>query len=476
MSTDRFGEGFASWRMILASLPADDFDGLAKVFDNAVKDVAGYVLKGLDRAHAVDELHAIALAHGLIGHFGEDAMQARIAEKFQEIEHRHEQETGRPNGKSQAKPVPLLTPIDLKPWDGAEIPQRRWIVPERIPARNVTLFSGEGGVGKTLLMMQLAVATVLGQYWLGQMPEQGPVLFITAEDDEDEIHTRMARIVDHYHSNFRDLGDLHLLSLAGKDAVMAATDGKGIVRPTPLFAQLCATARAIRPRWIGLDTVADVFVCDERNRVEARQCVSLLRGLCLEIDTAIVLLSHPSLSGIASGSGMSGSTAWNNSVRARLYLKTPPKREQEKGDDDDDEPQSQIRILETMKSNYGAKGEPIRLSWREGLLLQEEAPTPMQKVAQEADALAVFLAILQRFNKQDLTASASQTARNFAPRIFAEAAEAKALSPRLSTRKKILRVAMETLLHKERIYQGTGPQSVPPSKRNPCLYAGGTLL
>jgi hypothetical protein len=45
-----------------------------------------------------------------------------------------------------------------------------------------------------------------------------------------------------------------------------------------------------------------------------------LRGLALETSSTALLLAHPSLSGMASGSGTSGSTAWSNSVRSRLYL------------------------------------------------------------------------------------------------------------------------------------------------------------
>jgi RecA-family ATPase len=376
-----------------------------------------------------------------------------------------------PDAPTEA-PVPtLLVMIDITLWEGVEPPERRWIVRNRIPAKNVTLFSGEGGVGKTLLTMQLAVATVLGRDWIGEMPEPGPVMFITAEDDEDEMHFRMSKIVQHYGTSFRALSDLHLMSLAGKDAVMAAVDNKGIVRPTTLWQQLAATAREIRPRWIGLDTAADIFVVDERNRTEARMCISMLRGLCLEIDTAVVLLSHPSLSGIASGSGMSGSTGWNNSVRSRLYLKTPKKQ-----DSDEDDEGSLVRVLETMKSNYAALGEPIRLSWKDGLLLNEPGPTSLEKISQDASAQAAFLAILERFNRQDMTASATPTARNFAPRVFAELPEAKALHASEATRKKMLREAMLYLLSKERIFQGTGPKSVSKSKQTPCLYAGGTLL
>jgi RecA-family ATPase len=377
-----------------------------------------------------------------------------------------------PDTPVEAPPATLLVMIDITRWDGVAPPERKWVVQNRIPARNVTLFSGEGGVGKTLLMLQLGVATVLGSDWIGQMPEPGPVMFISAEDDEDEMHYRLVKIVERYGTSFRQLRDFHLMSLAGKDAVMAAVDNKGIVRPTPLFTQLCATAREIRPRWIGLDTAADIFVVDERNRTEARQCISLLRGLCLEIDTAVILLSHPSLSGIASGSGMSGSTGWNNSVRSRLYLKTPKKPE---GDDDDDDA-SPLRVLETMKSNYAALSDPIRLSWQDGLLLNEAVPTALQKISLEANAQAIFLTLLQRFNKQDMAASATPNARNFAPKIFAEMPEAKVLHQRGSTRKKLLREAMDYLLSKERIYPGTGPKAVVKSRQSPCLYAGGTLL
>jgi RecA-family ATPase len=438
------------------------------IFESMALEVAGYVAKGLNKGTAIDELYSTAQANGLVGHFGEDGVQARIAHGFEKGE--HIEEPGKANGVRPPKPLKPLPMINVTLWEGVSPPERRWIVRNRIPARNVTLFSGEGGVGKTLLTMQLAVATVLGRDWIGELPEPGPVMFITAEDDEDEIHFRMTKIVQHYGTSFRALGDLHFLSLAGKDAVMAVVDGKGIVRPTPLFAQLQATARVIRPRWIGLDTAADIFICDERNRTEARQCIGLLRGLCLEIDTAILLLSHPSLSGIASGSGMSGSTAWNNSVRSRLYLKAPNKQ----GDEDDDE--SDVRVLETMKANYGPKGEPIRLVWKDGLLLTEPGSTSLEKLSHEEDAKAIFLAILERYNKQDLTASATPTARNFAPTIFADQPEAKALHAKKATRKHLLRAAMDYLMFQDKIYQANGPQSKPKSLRSPCLYKAGQML
>jgi hypothetical protein len=80
---------------------------------------------------------------------------------------------------------------------------------------------------------------------------------------------------------------------------------------------------------------------------------------------------------MASGSGTSGSTAWNNSVRSRLYLTQ-----------DDANPDA--RILKFMKSNYGPKGEPMKLIWRNGLFV----PESVAEVVATASKAVVFLELL----------------------------------------------------------------------------------
>ena len=78
-----------------------------------------------------------------------------------------------------------------------------------------------------------------------------------------------------------------------------------------------------------IDTVSDVFLGDEIKREQVRQFGSLMRKLAIDADTAAILSSHPSLSGMKSGSGLSGSTQWHNTVRARIYFRKP-------GNEDDD--------------------------------------------------------------------------------------------------------------------------------------------
>src|SRR4029079_1534383 len=101
-----------------------------------------------------------------------------------------------------------------------------------------------------------------------------------------------------------------------------------------------------------LDTLADFFAGDEISRTHARQFIGMLRGLAIEFERCILLLAHPQLSGMSSGSGTSGSTAWSNSVRSRLYLERVK-------DDRGVEQDTDARVLKTMKANYSAVGTEI---------------------------------------------------------------------------------------------------------------------
>jgi RecA-family ATPase len=69
---------------------------------------------------------------------------------------------------------------------------REWLVPEVIPANQVTILSGNGGDGKSLLALQLGVATVTATGWINWLPEPGGVLYAS---EPDEVHRRIADII-----------------------------------------------------------------------------------------------------------------------------------------------------------------------------------------------------------------------------------------------------------------------------------------
>ena len=208
--------------------------------------------------------------------------------------------------------LPVFTAASLA---GRPVPPREWAVPSLIPFDTVTMLSGDGGVGKSLLAAQLAVAFASGSEWVGLQPERGPVVFVSAEDDRDELHRRVATIAESEGVDLADLYDLHIVPLAGLNAVMGATEGRsGVVKETAVWRGLVRLVERVKPHLVILDTLADAFAGNELARTEARQFIGQLRGLAIEHKLAVLLLSHPSLSGLNSGTGTSGSTAWSNSA------------------------------------------------------------------------------------------------------------------------------------------------------------------
>lgn len=160
---------------------------------------------------------------------------------------------------------------------------------------------------------------------------------------------------------------MHLISLAGQDALLATPNRLGLIKPTNLFARLRGAACDIHPKLIVLDNSADVFGGSENDRTQVRQFIGILRSLAIAANAGVLLTSHPSLTGINSGSGISGSTAWHASVRSRLYMKRAVT-------DKDEEPDPNLRVIEVMKANYGPVGETITVRWQDGLFLPETEP------------------------------------------------------------------------------------------------------
>jgi RecA-family ATPase len=353
---------------------------------------------------------------------------------------------------------PLKT-LDIALWDNADVPARDWAVKDRIVRRAVTLLSGEGSVGKSILSLQLACAHVLARDWFGSLPEPGPALYLNAEDDERELHYRLNDIRAHLGVTFTELkdGGLHLVPLAGEDALLGVPDRAGIVQPSPLFERLLLAATNIKPVLIVLDTAADMFGGNENDRSEVRQFVGLLRRLAIVSNAAVLLASHPSLTGIATDSGLSGSTAWNNSVRSRLFFKAA---------DSDDDARSDQRELIVRKNNYGPTGETIRMVWRNGVFVPVATPSSIERAVAEQKIEDLFMGLLARFSHEGRKVS-DKTGTNYAPAKFAAEPEAKAVK----CSKQALADAMRRLFTADKIrVQEDGP---PSHRRSRLVIVGG---
>lgn len=335
--------------------------------------------------------------------------------------------------------------INMQTWDTCAVPEQDWIVRDRLPRRQTTLFSGEGAIGKSMTMLYLSSACVLGRDWLGTMPEMGPAMFIDAEDEETVIHRRLASIVKQYGVRYADLiaGGLNLISLAGQDAVLAITSRGGKIEPTPLYNLIYQACADIKPVVIGMASSANFFAGNEINRSEVQQFVGLLTKLAIVANGSVVLLTHPSLTGTQTNSGLSGSTAWHASVRARFYMRSV------KNEDDDEAEPSDLREIVFKKSNYGPLSESIVLEWRDGMFLPKPGvlATPFQQAATEAKAEATFLALLARYSGEGRTVG-HKKGPSYAPALFAGSPEAQAAN--ISS--KMFEAAMERLFASKAIF------------------------
>jgi RecA-family ATPase len=138
----------------------------------------------------------------------------------------------------------------------------------------------------------------------------------------------------------------------------------------------------------------------------------------MQANAYVIVNSHPSLTGINSGSGLSGSTGWHNSVRARAYLTTVKT-------DKNEEPDPTLRRLEFKKNNYGPIARSIDLRWQCGVYVPVGGIGSVDKMAKEHTADRLFTALLDRFNDQGRNVSEKAASKNYAPTAFGKETEAK---------------------------------------------------
>jgi hypothetical protein len=281
-------------------------------------------------------------------------------------------------------PEPEPGPFPASDLKG-EPPARRWIVPDWLPMGAVTALYGDGGMGKTLLAQQLGTACATGTAWLGMDVCRCRVLAVLCEDDRDELHRRQRAINAACGVALSaQVGELHLWPRVGHGNLLVEFDLAGRAHPTPFHGRLVEEVKRLEPGLLILDTSADLYGGNEINRAQVTLFLkTIVGGFVADHGCTVLMLAHPSVAGMATGTGSGGSTAWNNGVRSRWYLAKP-----EGGSDDQ-------RVLTRKKANYAAAGdnERIDLIWDEGVLGLPRTPDALDRMERRAVKRRVLRAI-----------------------------------------------------------------------------------
>lgn len=320
----------------------------------------------------------------------------------------------------EREPLELFDPSD---WDGQDPPERRWMVKDMLPHGQATLFTGAGSAGKSLASQQMATCIAIGRPWLGVEVEQATAVYISCEDDLSELWRRQKAICEALGFPMSVLkGRLYLLSLAGKiDNELATFDDRGRLHVAGRFRDLQDACARIEARFVALDNTGHFFAGNENDRHQVAAFVNLCNGLAATIDGSVLIIGHPN----KAGAEFSGSTAWENQVRSRLFMETP-------ADENGNITDPDLRVIRRGKSNYAQKGAEIRFRWYKWAFvlpgdMAEDSRINVEQQAQDAFDNECFLTCLDIRNQQYRAVSGEKRSRTFAPREFAKMAESKGI-------------------------------------------------
>jgi RecA-family ATPase len=310
-----------------------------------------------------------------------------------------------------APPAPRTAQLDWKTLSLKEPPPRRWVEKGWV-GFNITMLVGPGGIGKTLLAQELASSWSLGRSLIDEVAGSLKVLMWACEDDHDELWRRQVAIARMLGTGLDVFQNLVLVPRHGLENALVVAE-MGRLMYTPVIEELRHQAGDVGAEVVVLDNVAQLFGASENDRHAVTGFMNALAGALP--GRAIVLLAHPARS---AGSEFSGSSAWENVARTRLYLGTKlPDQKLEA----DEQPQEDVRYLARRKSNYSSK-DWRRLTFKDGVLVPDPVEPTGGIVSHLRDKAAerAVLGALERLQAMGIDATEGTRSPRFLPRLMHE--------------------------------------------------------
>lgn len=265
---------------------------------------------------------------------------------------------------------PMLTPQQIPERQEAMDFRREWLIKGWLPANTLTLFTGQGGIGKSYLTLQVVAALTMGlkDCYLDPLSdsqefetlEGGPinVVYASYEDEPIESAQRLCQIQGMLQwPDYQLIREkLTFVDMKLHGPIWGVSEEKhvstrGHMLPTgDALLQICKEAGA---HLLVLDPLAGAFGGNENDRTAAREFAAYMSGWAQENECAILSIAHPPKT---KGVDYSGSTDWEGSCRSMWSLKieedTIGTRNGEK---------ERRYTLTNVKRNYAAPQEDIYL-------------------------------------------------------------------------------------------------------------------
>lgn len=313
--------------------------------------------------------------------------------------------------KEPSPPSPPFAVLDL--MDQSEPVPPEFVWEGYIPKNLVTILSAHGGTGKSTLAIMLAVAVCAGLPLFNLSTKRGRVAFFSGEDGAELLRYRLRLVCRCLDVDLADISDqLHIIDATEHDPVLyteLTASGRRDGATTATYQGLRQYMAQHEISLLIVDNASDAFDANEIDRARVRAFMRALALLAHENDAAVLLLAHVD-KGTSRGDrsvnseSYSGSTAWHNSARSRLFMSRD---------------KDGTLLLEHQKCNVGPMHQPLRLYWPHGEVPKlDEAFGPVVQGISDRGHTKTLLKLIAEFTRRGEYVTTATTARTHAAKLL----------------------------------------------------------
>jgi hypothetical protein len=186
----------------------------------------------------------------------------------------------------------LLTSTNALPVSAGELLSDTTLSPRDfvegfIGGKSVHLVSGDGGVGKSLAMLDLAFCVSHGVPWLGLRTRQTPVLFLDLENHPTRVRDRIRLLLRGH-------------NLAEPPPVSFKFELNSRFDSNAAVIEVCHLANKCQARLIILDSLVDFLGETDENSNSEMGCIAQrLRAVAKRLDGSLVVIHHSPKGGLS---------------------------------------------------------------------------------------------------------------------------------------------------------------------------------
>lgn len=273
-----------------------------------------------------------------------------------------------------------------------------WLVRDRIPAGIVGGIVAPGGTGKSMALIQLAVALATGKPWLGMTVDRPRrVMVVSAEDGRDDFHRRLRAVAGSGCDLLRD--NLYFFDRTGLDNRLTQKTGDGTIKQTAMVPTIAGVAGIIRAEVIVIDPLARFSGGNENSNDDGTRMVEALEAIRKQTSATVLVAHHTSKNAERTQTAARGASALVDGFRW-LALMQPMSVDDGKKFGIAPDGQNRFVWIGVVKSNYSGNWPGMWLHRAEnGVLSPADLKPASRKKTDPETAKTEYQGFLERMTK-----------------------------------------------------------------------------